>query len=280
MTATSALFEVDLHCHTIASDGLLSPKELICLAAELGLKGIGITDHDTIQGWKEAEEAGAYYKIQILKGIELNTDWQGKEIHILGYELDPSSGYFVNKLKSLREAREQRMLKIIKRLATLGIRISEDEVRQLAQGESIGRPHIAHVLMERGFVRTIQEAFERFIGIGAPAYVPRLKITTEEGIAMIREAHGISVLAHPGMQRLEGEISIWVEFGLQGIEVSHSEHTPDDLARYQALAQRYNLLMTGGSDFHGEARKPGVELGRWGTSLNVLQKIQELAKCH
>jgi len=280
LTATSSLFEADLHCHTTASDGLLSPKELIRSAAELGLKGIGITDHDTIQGWKEAEEAGAYYKIQILKGIELNTDWQGKEIHILGYELNSSSGYFMNKLKSLREAREQRMLEIIKRLATQGIPICEDEVRQLAKGESIGRPHIAHVLMERGFVRSVQEAFERFIGIGAPAYVPRYKLTTEEGIALIRDAHGISVLAHPGMQRLEGEISTWVEFGLQGIEVSHSEHRPDDVARYQALAQQYNLLMTGGSDFHGEARKPGVELGRWGVSLSVLQKIQELAKHH
>ncbi|EHQ90289.1 PHP domain-containing protein [Desulfosporosinus youngiae] len=278
MAAAGSLFEADLHCHTTASDGLLSPKELICLAAELGLKGIGITDHDTIQGWKEAEEAGADYKIQILKGIELNTDWQGKEIHILGYELDPAAGYLINKLKTIREAREQRMLDIIQRLSAQGIRIGEDEVRQLAQGESIGRPHIAHVLLERGFVGSIQEAFERFIGIGAPAYVPRYRLTTEEGIALIREAHGIPVLAHPGMQRLEGEISTWVKFGLQGIEVSHSEHSSADVARYQALAQQYNLLMTGGSDFHGEVRKPGVELGRWGTSLSVLQKIQELAK--
>jgi len=279
MTSKFTLYEADLHCHTTASDGLLSPKELIHLAAELGLKGIGITDHDTIQGWKEAEEAGAYYNILVLRGIELNTDWLGKEVHILGYELDSSSDNFTNKLKSLSKAREQRMLEILERLTTLGIEIRDDEVRQLAKGDSIGRPHIAQALMERGFIRNIQEGFERYIGVGAPAYVPRYKLTTEEGIKLIRRAGGIPVLAHPGMQHIEEEIPAWVEVGLQGIEVLHSGHKPNDVIRYRAIAQQYNLLMTGGSDFHGEAIKPGVELGRWGVSLGVLQEILELAQC-
>lgn len=278
MTSTFTLYEADLHCHTTASDGLLTPKELIRLAADLSLKGIGITDHDTIQGWKEAEEAGAHYKIQILRGIELNTDWLGKEVHILGYEVDSSSNDLKDKLKSLSKAREQRMLEILERLATQGIRICEDEVRQFAQGESIGRPHIAQVLVERGFARNIREAFERYIGIGSPAYVSRYKLTTEEGIELVREARGIPVLAHPGMQRLEEEIPAWVEVGLQGIEVLHSEHKPEDVTKYRAIASQYHLLMTGGSDFHGEALKPGVELGRWGVSLSVLQQIFELAK--
>ncbi len=278
MVSTNTLYEVDLHCHTTASDGLLTPKELVRLAAELGLKGIGITDHDTIQGWKEAEAAGAYYKIQILKGIELNTDWRGTEVHILGYELDGGSDYFQDKLRSLREAREQRMLEILERLAKLGIEVCENAVRQLAQGESIGRPHIAQVLIDRGFVRTIREAFERYIGIGAPAYVPRYKLTTEEGIRLVRDARGVPVLAHPGMQRLEEGISTWVEVGLKGIEVFHSEHKPEDETRYSAIAQQHRLIMTGGSDFHGEARKPGVGLGRWGVSLSILQQISKLAQ--
>ncbi|KJR45077.1 metal-dependent phosphoesterase [Desulfosporosinus sp. I2] len=278
MVSPYTLYEADLHCHTTASDGLLTPTELVRLVAELGLKGVAITDHDTIQGWDEAEDVGSNYQIQILKGIELNTNWHGEEVHILGYELDGSSSYLKGKLGGLREAREQRMFNILDRLATLGIDISEDEVRQFAQGESIGRPHIAQVLLNRGFVRSIKEGFERYIGRGAPAYVPRYKLTPEEGIELVRKAQGVAVLAHPGIGRLEEGIPAWIEAGLQGIEVQHSEHKPEDVLRYSTLAEQYNLLATGGSDFHGEARKPGVEVGRWGVSLNVVEQIFSLAK--
>lgn len=272
------LYEADLHCHTTASDGLLSPTELVQLAAKLGLKGIGITDHDTIQGWKEAEEAGANYQIQILKGLELSTEWNGKEVHILGYEVDGSSDYLADKLSGLRHEREKRMAEILRRFRNLGINIAVEEVRQFAQGESIGRPHIAQVLIARGCVRDIQEGFTRYLGMGKPAYVPRYKLTPEEGIHIIREAHGVAVLAHPGAQRLEDGIPAWVKVGLQGIEVLHSQHTSDDESRYFKIAQEYHLLMTGGSDFHGEEQKPGVNLGGWGVSLGVIQQIIDLAQ--
>jgi 3',5'-nucleoside bisphosphate phosphatase len=276
--SASDLYEADLHCHTTASDGLLSPTELVQLAAQLGLKGIGITDHDTIQGWQEAEKAGADYHIRILKGIELNTNWYGKEVHILGYALDSSSNYLTNKLRDLRNARKQRMLKIIDRLNDLGIKITFDEVQQFAQGESIGRPHVAQALIARGYVREVKEGFDRYIGIGAPAYIPSYKLTPEEGIRLIREAHGVAVLAHPGLLRSEKGIPDWVKAGLHGIEVRHSQHTPEDEKRYLKIAQEYRLLATGGSDFHGEANKPGVNLGGWGVSLSVLQQILDLAK--
>lgn len=278
MNLVSDLYEADLHCHTTASDGLLSPTELVRLAAELGIKAIGITDHDTIQGWKEAEEAGIAYQITILKGIELNTYWHEKEVHILGYELDGSADSFTDKLRDLRNAREKRIVKILTRLKDLGIDISIDEVRQFAQGESIGRPHIGRALVERGYVGSIREGFDRYIGLGAPAYVPSLKLTPEEGIHLIREAHGVAVLAHPGVLRLEDGIPAWVKAGLQGIEVSHSEHQPEDEKRYLKIAQEYHLLTTGGSDFHGEACKPGVNLGGWGVSLEVIQQIFDLAQ--
>ncbi len=278
MNSALALYEVDLHCHTTASDGLLSPTELVQLASKLGLKGIGITDHDTIQGWKEAEEASIKYQMRILKGVELNTNWKGKEVHILGYEVDSSSNYLTDKLKVMRNARNERMLEILKRFKDLGITISMDEVQQFAQGESIGRPHIAQVLIERGYVRNTREGFERYLSMGAPAYVPRYKLTPEEGIYLIRKAHGVAVLAHPGALRLEEEIPAWVKVGLQGIEVIHSEHTPDDEIRYTKIVQEYQLLPTGGSDFHGEERKPGVNLGGWGTSLSVMQQILDLAQ--
>lgn len=278
MGSAFTLYEADLHCHTTASDGLLTPTELIHLAAELGLKGIGITDHDTIQGWKEAEEAGEKHQIRIIRGIELSTEWQGKEVHILGYEVDGSSNYLNDKLRYLRQAREKRMLKILDRLEAQGIHICVDEVQQFAQGESIGRPHIAHVLMERGYVRSIGEGFDRYIGMGAPAYVPRYKLTPEEGIEIVRTAHGVAVLAHPGVHRLEKGIPAWVEVGLQGIEVLHSDHKSEDEKKFRAIAQEYHLLTTGGSDFHGEAIKPGVKLGRWGVSLDVIQQILDLAQ--
>ncbi|ODA41321.1 PHP domain-containing protein [Desulfosporosinus sp. BG] len=271
-------FEADLHCHTTASDGLLTPTELIYSAAELGLKGLGITDHDTIQGWQEAEEAGEKHQIRILRGIELSTEWQGKEVHILGYDLDGSSSFLNDKLRYLRQAREHRMLKILDCLEAQGIDISVNEVRQFAQGESIGRPHIAHALMERGYVSSIGEGFDRYIGVGAPAYVPRYKMTPEEGIELVRAAHGVAVLAHPGVHRLEEGIPTWVKVGLQGIEVFHSDHNPEDVRKFHTIAQKYQLLITGGSDFHGEALKPGVKLGGWGVSLNVIQQILDLAE--
>ena len=278
MNSTFALYEADLHCHTTASDGLLTPTELVRTAAELGIKGIGVTDHDTIQGWKEAEEAGANYQIQILRGIELNTNWHGKEVHILGYEVDGSSRDLNDKLGCLRKAREQRMLEILERLKLQGVDLSDSEVQQFAQGESIGRPHIAQALLERGYISTIREGFDRYIGMGAPAYVPRYKLTPEEGIELVRAAHGVAVLAHPGVQRLEEGIPSWVEVGLQGIEVLHSEHNSDDERIFRDLAKEYDLLTTGGSDFHGEARKPGVKLGHWGVSLEVIQQILNLVQ--
>lgn len=278
MNSAVDLYEADLHCHTTASDGLLSPTELVRLAAKLGLKGIGITDHDTIQGWKEAEEAGEYYQVRILKGIELNTRWHGKEVHILGYEVDSSSNYFTDKLRDLRKARVKRLVEILDRFQDLGINISVDEVQQFAQGESIGRPHIAQALIERGFVKTIREGFDRYIGMGAPAYVPRYKLTPEEGIHLIRAAHGVAVLAHPGVHQLEEGIPAWVKVGLQGIEVLHPEHNSDDNKKYFEIAQEYCLLTTGGSDFHGEARKPGVNLGGWGVPIEVIQQIMNLAQ--
>ena len=272
------LFEADLHCHTTASDGLLSPTELVQLAAKLGLKGIAITDHDTIQGWKEAEKAGANYQIRILKGIELNTTWYGKEVHILGYEVDSSSNHLTDKLRVLRNAREERMVEILGRFKDLGINISVDEVQRFSHGESIGRPHIAQALIERGYVRSIKEGFDLYLGTGAPAYVPRYKLTPEEGIHLIRDAHGVAVLAHPGVLRLEKGIPAWVKAGLQGIEVLHSQHNRDDEKRYLEIAEEYGLLTTGGSDFHGEASKPGVNLGGWGVPLDVMQQILDLAQ--
>lgn len=271
-------WEADLHCHTSASDGLLTPRQLVQLAAERGIKALGITDHDTIQGWEEAELAGMEYGVEILRGIELNTDWNGIEVHILGYEINSESGYLQERLKYLRTARKQRMLEILERLHGLGIHLTVGTIAEFAQGESIGRPHIAQALVKYGYAANNREAFDRYLGQGSPAYVPRFKLTPEEGIQLVRQAEGVAVLAHPGVHRLESGIPAWVKVGLQGIEVRHSEHGPVEEKRCREVAEQYKLLMTGGSDFHGEARKPGVELGGWGVSQDVVTQIRALVQ--
>lgn len=273
----TARVEADLHCHTTASDGLLTPWELVRMAKSISLQAVGITDHDTVSGWEEAENAGIEYGIEIIRGIEINTEWNGTEVHILGYEFDPNSTYLRTKLEELKDARERRMALILEKLWDLKIHISIDEVRHVATGEVMGRPHIAQVLMEHGFAGSIRDAFDRYIGKGAPAYVPRYKLTPEEGIHLIRKAKGVAVLAHPGINRLESSIPAWVEEGLQGLEVSHSEHDLEDERRCRNIAEIYNLIMTGGSDFHGEKRKPGVNLGGWGVTMNVVNQIRHLA---
>lgn len=269
--------EADLHCHTTASDGSLTPWELVKKAGECGLKAVGITDHDTISGWNEAESAGNAFGVEILKGIELNTDWSGKEVHILGYEINSESTDLLEKLRTLQDARFNRMFKILEKLSDLEIEITASEIHNIARGESVGRPHIAQALIAKGIVKTIKEGFDRFIGAGAPAYVPRYKLSPEEGISLVREAGGVAVLAHPGVYRLEEAVPQWIEIGLQGIEVCHSEHSLEDEHRYRALAKNYGLIMTGGSDFHGEARKPGIHLGDWGTSYEVFKHIRRTA---
>jgi len=271
-------WEADLHCHTSASDGLLTPRQLVQLAAERKIRAVGITDHDTIQGWAEAELAGSEYGVDVLRGIELNTDWNGIEVHILGYQINAESTYLHERLKYLRMARQQRMLEILERLYELGIVLTANDIQEFAQGESTGRPHIAQALVKHGYVSNNREAFTRYLAQGAPAYVPRFKLTPEEGIQLVRQAEGVAVLAHPGVHRLEVGVPAWVGVGLQGIEVRHSEHGPAEEERCRTVAEQYGLLMTGGSDFHGEARKPGVELGGWGVKLDVVREIRLLAR--
>lgn len=271
--------EADLHCHTTASDGLLTPYELIKAASEIGLKAVGITDHDTVSGWSESIKAGKEFGVEILKGIELNTEWQGTEVHILGYEPDQESKQFQDKLRELREARMKRMLKILDRLHNMKIDISVSEIKAIAKGESVGRPHIAQALIQHGYAKSIKDAFTQYIGAKAPAYVPRFKLAPKEGINLIREAGGVAVLAHPGQHDLGKFIQIWVNEGLQGVEVSHSDHTPEEERQYREISRKFHLIMTGGSDFHGEGRKMGVKLGGWGVSYDVVEQIRDLTIC-
>lgn len=272
-----AKYPADLHCHTSASDGLFSPRELIRLAAARGLKVVGITDHDTIDGWQEAEKAAGKAGITVIKGIEINTDWQGKEVHILGYYLKGGTSFLENNLSELQQKRLVRIKEILEKLKNMGINISLAEVLGKAKGKSVGRPHVAQAMVNGGYARSFPEAFEKYLKIGMPAYVPRYKLDPEEAIAIIREAQGVAVLAHPGTQHLSKEIYTWAEAGLQGIEVCHPEHSNKDTVEYRLIADKMGLISTGGSDYHGPGLHAGAYPGDYGVELVVVEKLKQTA---
>lgn len=271
-------YEADLHCHTTASDGLMSPGDLIRLAAEKGLRAIAVTDHDTTLGWTEAEEAAKQARLMLLKGIEINTDWEGKEVHILGYGMDDQDSTLKLRLADLQEKRVARIKKIIHKLDAIGYHITFPEVMLFVKGQSAGRPHVAQVMLKKGFVTSVKEAFDKYLRIGAPAYVPRYKLTPVQAIQIIREAGGVAVIAHPGAQCLEKEINEWVKAGLQGIEVIHPDHSFADNIRYGMLAEQLDLIATGGSDYHGPGIKHDINLGDFGVDIEVVERIVEITK--
>ncbi|MGE5423135.1 MAG: PHP domain-containing protein [Ignavibacteriales bacterium] len=243
----------DLHIHTTASDGLFTPAQVIDMATELGLTGIAITDHDTMSGLKIAADCLKSNKISldVIPGIEINTDVEIGEVHILGYYVDANNQAMCQRLMEIKSARRQRALVMIEKLADLGMFIMVDEVEKRAKGDLIGRPHIAMVLKERCYVKSVKEAFDMYIGQGRPAYAPRYKFPPEEAIALIHQAGGAAVLAHPGLIKDARTIDEIIALGIDGIEVFYPEHDHLQITHYKNLADSNKLLITGGSDFHG-----------------------------
>jgi len=263
---------IDLHIHSNASDGTLSPSEILSLAVKYSLGAIAITDHDTVDGAKQALALGIPPTLKFLTGVEVSADPPPGfhcpgSFHILGYGLDLDDPELNHTLEKLQDARENRNPRIIQRLNELGVDISLKEVRVEAGDGQVGRPHIARVMIKRGFAQSIDDAFDRFLGKGKPAYVDKFRLSSAEAISLIRTAGGIPVLAHPFLleteseQALEGLICVLKEMGLLGLEVHYPSHSPAHVAQYTRLAGRHGLLMTGGTDYHGKI-KPTIEIGR------------------
>lgn len=268
----------DLHCHTTASDGSLTPRQLVELAKQKGLTAVGITDHDTVNGVREAESAGIQLGVEIVPGVELNTDYDGVEVHVLGYYPDLDSPILESTLKELRNARESRIKLIIAKLAAIGLPIKEERVLKIADGGSVGRPHIAQAMQEKGYIKTVKEAFAHYIGPGCPAYVPRFKLTPQQGIEIIRKAKGVAVLAHPGLVDRDELIPHLLKSGLKGMEVYHTDHSKEMEHKYAELAEKLGLIITGGSDFHGPGRKEDIDLGDRlapESSIKELKRVKE-----
>lgn len=241
----------DLHIHSTASDGTNSPSEVVRLSKEYGLNAIALTDHDTIDGLKEAIESAQKYNIEVIPGIELNSYDGEQDVHILGYFINYNDKIFKKRLEKIINSRIDRGTQIIKKLNKLNINISLEDVLEFANDNFIGRPHIAQAMVKKNYVETVKEAFEKYIGEGRPAYVERYRLHPFESIHYILDNGAIPVLAHPGLLKNKDIIKKLVINGLKGIEVYHSKHTTAESEYYLKKAKELGLIITGGSDFHG-----------------------------
>jgi 3',5'-nucleoside bisphosphate phosphatase len=270
---------IDLHIHSTASDGTLSPAEIISLALRLPLVAISITDHDSIAGSREALLCGVPDELGFLTGVEISAEpppsYGGPgSIHILGYGLRLDDPELNRALEKLQDARKDRNPEIIARLNKLGISIRIEEVEKEAGDGQPGRPHIAKLLVKKGVVKTLEAAFDRYLGNGKPAYVDKFRIECSQAIELINAAGGIPVLAHPCLLELENEEQLdemlleMMSMGLKGLEVYFPQHSPEQTRRYAALARRHDLFMTGGTDFHGDIQ-PEIQMGVGKGDLHV-----------
>lgn len=260
----------DLHVHTRISDGFFAPEEAVEQAKKAGIAAICVTDHDSITGVEGALWAGQRWGVEAIPGVELSSQAEDKELHILGYYIDWRKKWFKDELLKLQEDRRERVKKMVDKLLELGVKISYNLVISM-DGGVIGRPHIALAMVDQGYAKTMQEAFDKYIGFGKPAYVGRYPLTPLEAIEMIRKVGGVPVLAHPIYAHADDMLPKLVEHGLRGIEVYHSRHDVSTSRHYRQLAKKYDLLITGGSDAHGME----VPVGCVRVPYSYVEKLKE-----
>lgn len=263
----------DLHVHTNHSDGIFSPEQVIDLALSNNLHGIAITDHDTVSGINRAiEYSRKYNNFTIIPGIEFSTMYNHEEVHILGYLINPLDSNILDITNKLKFSRFNRGMEMVNKLQNIGFNITIDEVMDISGGELIGRPHIARVLINKGYVNSLEEAFNKYLNRGRPAYVERYKLNIEEAIGIIKNSGGYAILAHPGILQDKSIIEYCIDKGIDGIECIHSKHSILDMEYLKIIAKTNNLIITGGSDFHGDNLDI---LGKFSVDLNTIPKFKE-----
>lgn len=281
------MVDYDLHIHTTASDGLLSTMEILKIAKDKGISGISITDHDTISALTECDFIARNYKIDFIPGIEISTDYKGYEIHILGYFIDYTDTALLSFLNWMQQTREDRNKKMIELLQGQGYVINYEEIVESVsnQNKSIGRPHIARLLIEKGYFESIKEVFSQLLGTGKPAYVNRLKISIEDAVSIIIKSKGIPIIAHPLINSkfnenndFESFVKLCIELGIKGIEVFHTLHNEEQEQYLFELAKKYKLAITGGSDCHGELIQGHYLLGNKGVTLREMLELKMLKR--
>ena len=271
----------DLHVHTYLSDGTFSPERVVEYSKAKGLDAIAITDHDCCSGITPAIIAAKDLDLEIIPGVELTAELDEAEIHILGYFIDWQNDSFLRKLEKISKVRQERAKEILEKLRKHGIDISEKELFELSGPGSVGRLHIAHLLVKKGAVSSLKEVFAKYIGDHGPCYVKKFKLSPKEAADMIKGIGGVSVLAHPKTinfknKSTENFLKMLVRDGIQGIEVYHSDHTAKDENEFKELAEKYNLLMTGGSDCHGFGKKE-ILIGKVRIPYELVERIKKTA---
>ena len=269
----------DLHTHTTYSDGTFTVEELLKRAKYIGLKGIAITDHDTMEGISEGKTIAYELGLEFIPGIEFSCSYEGYEIHILGYFLNEKSPKLMSKLIELKQARKERNEKIVKKLNNLGLKITMEEIEKEATGAIVSRAHICNVMMNKGFVYSKGEAFKQYLGRNGVAYVEKGSSDPIEIIKLIKECQGVSALAHPSLvsnsrEKTEKILDILVEAGLNGLEVEYSSYTAKEVKYYRKLATEKGLLKVGGSDFHG-GNRVGVDIANASISQEDIKELLE-----
>ncbi len=251
---------IDLHIHTNASDGLLTPFEVVDIAVEKELRAIAITDHDTTDGLVKVLDYALDKGLTLIPGVELSCIYMDSDVHILGYFINYEDESFVKIIKKFRTERYKRGEAIVAKLNELGINLSMETVRDIAGKASVGRPHVAEALLKEEYVRTFDEAFARFLGYHASAYVPKSHFDVDHAIDLLHRVGGLAVLAHPGTLKHDEYIPDFVEMGLDGVEAHHQKHNRNAVAHYKNIAKKYDLFYSGGSDCHGP-RKGKILIG-------------------
>jgi len=271
---------VDLHLHTTASDGRLSPTELVRLVASQGLKQVSISDHDTTEGLAEAYRAGEEFPdLRIIPGIELSADVPGDEVHMLGYFIQYQNPQFQETLLRFRHGRVDRARSMVEKLATLGVQVEWERVQEIAGDGAVGRPHIALAMVEKGYCKEPKDAFPEYLGRNGLAYVERTRMTPEETVELLAGVGGVPVLAHPAyLVDMEPTIVALKEAGLVGMEVYYAKYTEETVAQLVELAERYDLIPCGGSDYHGLGNSDEPLPGTMGPPLETVQRLEEMAK--
>jgi predicted metal-dependent phosphoesterase TrpH len=266
---------IDLHTHTNLSDGMYSPEELIKKAKKHEINIIGITDHDSINGIEEASECAEDLGMEIIPGVEISTDVDDKEVHLLAYFIDVEHEELKKYLSFFREERLHRAKRIIQKLNKLGLKITIDDVLDRSNNSAIGRPHIAYTMVDLGLIKSYQEAFEKYIGDYGPAFERKIHVSVQSALKLISDAGGLSFIAHPGFMK-EALLMNLIKAGIDGIECIHPSHNENQIQFYRGIVNQYCLLESGGSDFHGGKKLDDENFGKYLLAPNHLEAMRKM----
>ncbi|MHB8905906.1 MAG: PHP domain-containing protein [Melioribacteraceae bacterium] len=267
--------KIDLHTHTNYSDGIFTPAELVEKAHKRGLDIISITDHDSINGIKEAAERAKDFGIEIIPGMEISTDVDEKEVHLLAYFIDIENEELLKYLSFFRDERMHRAKRMVQKLRDLGLKITVDDVIDRAKNCAIGRPHIAYTMIELGLIKNYNEAFEKYIGDYGPAFERKIHVSSQSALKLISDAGGLSFIAHPGYMK-ENLLLNLIKAGIDGIECTHPSHNENQVQFYRGIVNQYCLLESGGSDFHGGKKMDEETLGKFTLGQNQFEAMKKM----